>query len=525
MTHLHKIRVRCNCPIQAVVAKCKLHSFRPCMGCDFQSTCTHRDEKSIHSLKLSNDGQNVRWLPVRCCFRDLCLRVFLGSVAVCLLNYTHRARQGEASDHVTVMTADIENFIFLLHEFADRAKHGAIYAENVKFRVYTRRLLTALDGISATCSDQRLLNSLIDTAESVACVNDSMAEVSAGHKRRASKSESPGYEDRAAQLREVGSYLVMDCVNRIYQRGVEVPEVQAEALFPVVLRAATLLRGIACSPQTEQSWETFSAILWECIVPLLPTCWHRHASHQPMLSLLVDAITDGLQFLPACEDKLCNLVSRLTTLYHQSDDGIEPQVRCTHESSLPCSRFREAVNVQVYDVIISWVRTISGNLSHHGLPHAFVCALEAWLVQLTEHCTEPRQRQELNNAATDFSDTVVTLLMDTGDHAMALERLGYEHLSSRSQPLSAQQVSNIVRCMFARNQQPWNWITTFMAVNGHSFPWAEILHACIWNCQCQEPDQQATVSLRPMPPDARMLTTKFTYTYTYTNSVPGSDCL
>lgn len=230
------------------------------------------------------------------------------------------------------MTSDIEQFILLLHEFADGAKHGAMHSESVKFRVYTRRLLTALDCISAAYSDDRLLNSLLDTAESVACVYDSIAEVSSGYKRHASKSERPAHEDRAAQLREVGSYLVMDCVNRIHQRRVDLPEVQEEALFPVALRAATVLRGIACSPLSEHSWETNNSILWEYVVPLLPTSWQRHASHQQILNLLLDTMTDGLQFLPASEDKLCTLFSRLATLFHQSDEGIEPQVRCTQGS-------------------------------------------------------------------------------------------------------------------------------------------------------------------------------------------------
>lgn len=161
--------------------------------------------------------------------------------------------------------------------------------------------------------------------------------------------------------------------------------------------------------------------------------------------------------------------------------------------------------MQVYDVIISWVSTICVTLAHHGLQSTFVCDLEAWLVHLRERCTDPQQRQELSNATASFSEAVVKLLMDTGDHALALERLGCEELLRRSQPLSAYQVSSVVRCMLALKQQPWDWIRTVMAVNGHSLRWAEILRACILDCQRLESYQQATVSLCPMSSEDRMV--------------------
>jgi len=104
------------------------------------------------------------------------------------------------------MDDHIHQLILILREFADGAKHGAIYSEHVKFRAYTCRLLTALDDVSDSLWNPRLLETLLDTAQSVRSVSQAQG---------ASLRDQNGPEVR--QLGELSRYMVMDCFCRTNQ--------------------------------------------------------------------------------------------------------------------------------------------------------------------------------------------------------------------------------------------------------------------------------------------------------------------
>ena len=223
------------------------------------------------------------------------------------------------------MDDHIQQLILILREFADGAKHGAIYSEHVKFRAYTCRLLTALDDVSDSLWDPRLLETLLDTAQSVRSVSQAQG---------ASLRDQNGPEVR--QLGELSRYMVMDCINRLSERGAGRNESEGDYILSLVVRAGMQLRDLASAALTKDQWEKDTMIVWEYLVPLCTPCWQVQAQLSAMLCLLLGTIRDGVQFLPASEDMLCSKLETLKLLVTEFTVIAEYEVWYTCSSGIPC---------------------------------------------------------------------------------------------------------------------------------------------------------------------------------------------